>query len=147
MRAIWLPPAFLLLILRSDIGWKIGTDSRPLFYRTRPTVFSSDLRLVISGQKCPSKASFDGYFCPIPLSFQIVCLVRPQTPTSTQWSYFSIVFTEHGLQRELQRSAASRRWVLDLVVRAASACNFKPSALITLRMVSKPGLLSPERAL
>ena len=33
------------------------------------------------------------------------------------------------------------------VVCAASACNFKPSALITLRMVSNPGLLSPESAL
>jgi hypothetical protein len=38
-------------------------------------------------------------------------------------------------------------WAVNFDVRAASACNFKPNAPITLRMVSNPGLLSPDSAL
>ena len=64
------------------------------------------------------------------------------------------LFQESGQQRGqpeagilFRRLAAPPRWAVELFVWAASACKVKPRAAMTLRIVSKPGLLSPESAL
>ena len=64
------------------------------------------------------------------------------------------LFQESGQQRDQseagvlsRRLAALPRWAVESFVWAASACKLKPRAAMTLRIVSKPGLLSPESAL
>ena len=48
---------------------------------------------------------------------------------------------------KVRASAGVVYWAVEPVRRTASACNFKPSAFITLRIVSNPGLRSPDSAL